>query len=224
MMFAVHIHRYIINEEDPGWVLFRFGRYELMYLLTGIVLFLCFALFILVAVVGVTPILGVSLNSEMWTRLQSGQSVPLPGPHGWFFALGVAVYCLFVWIAVRLVLMLPHAAVTGRLSFGVSWRAMKGNFWRFVLACILFALLVVAVVLLLSAGGYLAAQALFGFTLAPGQVAPEQSEAVATLLIAYYAVMSVVWGFYFVQTVALISHTYAYLIGGPGPAAAMSAQ
>lgn len=229
MMFAVHIHRYIVNQEDPGWVLFRFGRYELMYLLTAIVIFVSLILAILAIVLAVMLILGVSLDPEMWARLQSGGSVPLPMPQGWFIAAAVVLYCFFIWIVVRLVLMLPHAAVAGRVSFAASWRAMKGNFWRFVLACLLFALLVMAVVLLLVGVGYLGIQTFFGWVLTPGaQVAPEQLGAVMAVIVTSYALMAVIWIFYFSMTVALISYAYAYLIGSPGqetaamPGAAMA--
>jgi hypothetical protein len=221
IMFAVHIHRYIVNEEDPGWVLFRFRRYELMYLLTAIVIFLCFVLTILAVVGGVMLLLGVSLDPEMWARLQSGETVQLPVQHGWLFALIVALYVLFFWVVVRLVLMLPHAAITGRLSFSTSWRAMKGNFWRFVLACLLFSLLVMALFLLAFGGGYLGFQAISGVTFEPGaQITPEQSRVLFLELMASYSLLAVIGLLYFAMTVALISYTYAYLIGAPGPEAA----
>jgi hypothetical protein len=209
MMLAVHLHRYIVNGEDPGWVIFRFGRYELMYLLTTIVIGLCIGLVVLIVVIGGLLLLGLPVDPQAWTATQPGQPV-LPPPPAWLWTVGVVFYVLFIWVMVRLVLMLPHAAVTGRLSFSVSWRAMKGNFWRFLFAGLLFSLIVAVAVLVLFGSASVALQT-FSATLVPGaQVPPEQFVAMISLLTAISAVF---WVFYFSMAVAFISYAYAHLIG-----------
>jgi hypothetical protein len=45
-------------------------------------------------------------------------------------AVGLVFGIVVIWLCLRLSLMLPHAAVTGRIAPAVSWRAMAGNGWR----------------------------------------------------------------------------------------------
>jgi hypothetical protein len=153
VILAVGIHRLIIKDERPGWILVRFGRYELAY-----------ALSLLILAGGWLAIL---------LPLSFGGFLPayMPAPGGFagpgavlddsaglaFLAFVIALLILIpltIWLSIRLTLAFPHAAVTGRLGLGVAWQAAKGNFWRlvgaFVLTLLVIFLIDVPALLLLS--------------------------------------------------------------------------
>lgn len=107
-MFAVAIHRMIILGERPGWLIYRFGRNELAYAVTVIAAnALLFSVpgFVIVQTI---DYFGIRFTSWMWTGM---------------------VVCVIIlsYLMIRLLLIYPHAAVTGRMSFSATWGAMKGN-------------------------------------------------------------------------------------------------
>jgi hypothetical protein len=129
-IFAVGIHRLIVRGEKPGVVIFRFGRYELVY--AAVVVFFILASTIVEEALGrITSAYagGPSwLLRDMWVQL--GVS-PIIVKYGLAVLYGVVLFVV-IWISVRLGLALPHAAVAGRFSLRQSWEATRGNFWRLV--------------------------------------------------------------------------------------------
>jgi hypothetical protein len=152
VIVAVGIHRLIVNGEQPGWVLFRFGRYELAYAGAWLAI-------ILIYWIGPTLVgtLLAALTGQGAPTLPP-DSPPRPGQvRAWpeainpsFVLLWLALIGLFLWLQIKLALIFPHAAVTGKISFGVSWRATRGNFWRFVGAGLLLILILLPIWLLIS--------------------------------------------------------------------------
>lgn len=119
-MFAVGIHRHIVLGQQASWIFFRFRKYELFYILTTIVIFgIMFALF--VAVFFLLPAFAPSLAPGT----EGDVSIPL-------ILILVAVWAFFIWLYVKLILALPNAAITGRISLARSWNALRGNVWRFI--------------------------------------------------------------------------------------------
>ncbi len=103
IIFAVGFHGIILEDDRPGWIAFRFRDRELAY--AALVL-----LYILAASLA-------KLLSKLFVWLLGSPARIIVGG-------------LFVWVVLRLVLMFPHAAKTGEISFNPSWDAMKGNIWR----------------------------------------------------------------------------------------------
>ena len=138
-ILAVGIHRMIILHERPGWLIYRFGRYELAYAVT----------FFLVSALIWVPI------------LVFGQAVASFRSLGLYWLWSGYVVYMLIWtvLAIKLLLIYPHAAVTGRISFPTAWAAMKGNFWHslgvliisyLLAACILLPLMLIAAPLYLE--------------------------------------------------------------------------
>jgi hypothetical protein len=200
VIVAVGIHRLIVNGEQPGWVLFRFGRYELAY--AG-------ALLAVIIIYSIGP----TLVGALLAALTGQDAPPLPSDGSptaeqvlawWeainpFFILGLVVIGLLLWLQIRLALIFPHAAVTGRISFGVPWRAMRGNFWRFVGAGLLLMLVLMSMWLLIT-------------TIAIGSQPPGGFPYTGlALALAMFVIMSAIG-------VAFISYVYRDLVE-PGPPA-----
>jgi hypothetical protein len=141
VIIAVGIHRLIIRDERPGWILLRFGRYELAY-----------ALLLLVLAGGYLTILFPLIFGGIFPS-QLFRPGGFGGPEGVSAGLTLAALViallifipLTMWLNVRLVLTFPHAAVTGRFGFGVAWRAAKGNFWRLIGAFVLIFLVTLVI-------------------------------------------------------------------------------
>ena len=123
VIFAVGIHRMIIGDENPNWILFRFRRQELAY--TGLVL-LC----ILLAGFGMylkqsfTSLFGSTTDTLIYGIRFKAPLTPA------LVVLGGSSAALAIWVFLKLVLVFPHAAITGEISLGQSWNATTGNFWR----------------------------------------------------------------------------------------------
>lgn len=224
IMIAVHIHRYIVRDEAPGWVVFRFWRYEFMYLLTSIVVTLVYIAAMLALFFGFWLLWGIPFEAlQALLAHQPGQPAPsVPPPPTWLIVAGIVVFVVVIWAQIRLILMLPHAAVTGRISFATSWSAMKGNFWRFVLAAILFGLLLLAVVAIFYLAAIFIIPAVLGvpFNLPqPGvAMAPEEVRGMVVSMLILYGAAIPIWILYVSAGVAFISYAYAYLVGRPAEA------
>lgn len=103
VIFAGRIHRTIIEGGKREGNTLRVRARDFSYM--GLVL-----LYILAA-----RLFGVLEDMFVWL-LGASAEVVLGG--------------LYVWLVLRLMLVFPHVAVTGEISFGLSWWAMRGNIWR----------------------------------------------------------------------------------------------
>jgi hypothetical protein len=190
VIYAVGVHRIILRHEYPGWVILRFRRYELAYLgavvlyvliTTGVQLFALLALYAL----------GFPDFAAQFADLAERAGGLL------FLAFG-ALMVFTAWLGLRLLLMMPHAAVTGEISPAVSWRATRGNFWRLFAA----SLLLVLVLLPIMAVASLLVQG------ALGGVAVPMGRNIAMLPIS---------GFIYSMTFALASYAYKELVLDEAP-------
>ena len=217
LVIAVCIHRLIVRGERPGWIIVRFGRYEIAY--AGAIL-----VYILVILALLIPIVA-SVAASVFFGLVPAEVFTMSGPvapdvaerlkvPGLLFALGVLVTVIVVWwVQVRLALIFPHAAVTGRISLGVSWKAMKGNFWRFVAAILILGL--VSLLLWAVVGGAILALAVsyFGSFLSLAANDPAQIGNMLYVMLLAQICMLPLYVFGFSMFVALISYIYADLVG-----------
>jgi hypothetical protein len=106
-----------------------------------------------------------------------------------------------IWPTVRLALVFPHAAITGRVSFGESWAAMRGNFWRMIGVG---ALLAITVYLLLMVFVFVMAMLIAALKGALG----------AFIFSLLYLLL---FGLQFSMFVALMSYIYMALLQGAEP-------
>ena len=117
-VYIVGIHRFILLGERPGWITARFGRHELAFITPVAIFYAAFCAFDLVFT-GLIELIGTDSTQSF-----------IPD------AIAAVFGVILVWLCLRLLLLASHAAVTGRISPAVSWRAMAGNVWRAVLAAI----------------------------------------------------------------------------------------
>ena len=217
LVIPVCIHRFIVLGEHPGWIFVRFGRYELAY--AGAIL--VYVLVVLAIWMPIAAFIAASVSfgfvpAEIFTA--SGPLDPAVAGRLGMFVLLVAPGVLITiivgcWIQARIALIFSDAAVAGRISLGVSWRAMKGNFWRFV-AAVLILVLVSSVFWGVVGGVIFAVTAnYFGFLSGFATSDPVQfaNALYGTFLI--YICLSPLYVFAFAMFVALISYVYADLVG-----------
>ncbi|WP_088344499.1 MULTISPECIES: hypothetical protein [Rhodomicrobium] len=108
------VQRLAVLGEMPGWVIVRFRKYERAYLLV---------MLLTIAATGIALAAFSSMSLTAAHRSAGG----LPSPSGLVIPV-LAIGALFG--QTRLMLMAPHAAVTGRISLATSWAAMRGNMIR----------------------------------------------------------------------------------------------
>jgi uncharacterized membrane protein YhdT len=208
---AVGIHRFIIRGEQPGWVILRLRWYELAYILVPLVFILVQAgIWIVVALValGAAAAVDPALVGQVLRDPAAIQDLEgtLPGSLGLVAIVAfIALFVLVLWTSMRLVLMFPHAAVEGSLSPRFSWRAMKGNVWRFGVATGLFGLAT-----LLPSTLIMAAVAALVIGPNPGHLGPFSP---GTL--GFVVIPALVGIFISAMAVALLSYIYKDLVTAP---------
>ncbi|WP_088344495.1 MULTISPECIES: hypothetical protein [Rhodomicrobium] len=151
VIMAVGIHRHILRGEGLEWTLVPIRGYELAYAaVAGLFTAATFIeqyLFHLVAgwfgIVTPPPLGGSGFTAAQYDIVQFVKDAS-PA----LIATVALLTAVLIWAHVRLALVFPHAAVTGRISLSESWAAMRGNVWRFVVAALLMSILVFVVYLL----------------------------------------------------------------------------
>lgn len=152
-MFIVGVRRLVVLCEKPtGFFYVRFQREEVKYFIVGLVIALPFY-----ALSGVITVIAYSFGPAEGPASAEISPILQVAYVAYFI-----VFIFMIWPLVRFSLAFPHAAVAGEIDFGLSWRVMKDNFWRFILVLfiafifillvyIIFGLLIVAFSLLSSA-------------------------------------------------------------------------
>lgn len=199
-IFMVGIHRFILRGEKPGWVIARFGRYELA--LIGAIALVCAMLY------AVTYVFAAPM--ELIELIETSPSQVLLSN-----AIALIVVVILVWLYARLLLLTPHAAVTGHISPMVSWRAMAGNVWSAVIAWVVLGLGEIVVALIPGLLGLLFMKFLLpvsdlGIADSRGMLLLELYETTAKLP-AYGAVIAV--------NAAFLSYAYKDLVEEATPSA-----
>jgi hypothetical protein len=116
-IFAVGIHRHIVLGQPASWVFFRFRKYELFYILISIVILALMSAFFWAVFFLLT-----NFASEL--AFLPGKSLAI--------LIFIADWVIYIWLYVKLILALPNAAITGRISLATSWHALRGNVWQFI--------------------------------------------------------------------------------------------
>lgn len=152
--FAAGVCRLIVKGEAPGWSVPQLGRRERPCAAALLV-------FLLLTVGAQALFAGIGWIGEVVHEAE-GRFAALTGLA--FAALSAAAFLAALCVCLRLVLILPHAAVTGEVSLKTSWDALDGNFWRFAAAIVIlsglgavFSLLLMAPIMI---GGALASDVL----------------------------------------------------------------
>ncbi len=212
-IFMVGIHRLaILNERPPSLFYLRFQREEVKFLAAAIIAILAFLLFF--GVIGgigylIVMIIGVE---EVKTFFNDPASL---SPSAGIIAY-VCILIPTVWLGGRLLLALPHAAITAKIDFGMAWRVMRGNFWRYFAVTMIFSLIAfviyMALVAVIFGAVYVFAQILAQPSL-PGAIdtgAPGWQTLILSVI--PIALGALVGGFIQVATVVMISKIYQALV------------
>lgn len=219
-MFVVGIHRLAILNERPSSLFYiRFQREEIKYLATiiigGLGLLLISAIigaisYIIVMAIGLEEVKKFFNSPEVLSFFTSRSGI----------AAGIALYVLVIifilWIGARLLLAFPHAAVTGKIDFGLAWRTMRGNFWRYFAVVVIFSLIglvIYAVLLLVIFGVIYGLAQIFQQQNVPGAISQGGANW-QTILISSIPILLItaVFGFLQAAAITMISMSYKALI------------
>jgi hypothetical protein len=211
-MFVVGVHRLAVLDERPSsFFHLRFEREEVRYLLTGIILAAVFMALVAVITGFVIAVYGDQI-----------QQLAMPGMPAELVVAYLAYVVLFLlalWPLSRIILAFPHAAVAGRIDFGVSWRAMKGNFWHMVLIFIIVSALMlvfyIIVILIIGIAAVGAALLAGAGAPTPGSLETGLSTWQTVLIFAVPATLLFLFiGFVQAVFVVMISFSYKALVLG----------
>jgi hypothetical protein len=152
-VYAIRIHRMIVSGQKSGFFSVLFSWTMISYL--GAIVIFAF----MVSVARIVFGYGFSMLAEKlvyaFESFRTSGETNAPSLT-WVVsaAAAIALLVLALQIAIRLLLILPHAALTGSIGLAASWRAMSGNIWTFVEAWVIF-LIVTGLLILLFAFGAL---------------------------------------------------------------------
>lgn len=150
-IFYCAIFRSVLRPEDTGFAYMKIGKDELRIVL----------LMIAFAVIGlVVWLLGMLLVS-----LLVGVISATLGKAAIFadILIGVLVFCAYVWVCVRLCLLLPSTFAQRRIDVRAAWRLTGGRFWSLVGMLLLDLAMVIGIVIACYlVVGVLFAGAIFG--------------------------------------------------------------
>jgi hypothetical protein len=177
-LFAVGVHRLVLRQELAPGIPVRLRRYEVAYAGT-LIMFAAVDWLLGLVIVGVA------------NALPDGAFQLILTP------VAVLIVIFGIWVHVRLALVFPHAALTGRIEPPVSWRAMKGHVENFLLGGLALALFCTAVEI--------------GFLIVFVWAEPYWPNAPWTL-VARSLAMIVVWGLVVAMLTAYVSYTYQALV------------
>lgn len=132
MPMFTNMIRTINGQQPEAGYLPTFGPHEVAYLIANLIL--------LGAVVG----FALAIGAVFTPIFLAGDDAPSA------LVLAAALITLvllfgFIWFVVRAMAFAPHAAVTGRASFGEAFRMTKGRFWKLFGTVILFSVVLVLI-------------------------------------------------------------------------------
>lgn len=222
IIMAVGIHRLILRGERMGWTLLRVRGYELAYAAAAGLFFAAaiaeqyIFVFIgqLFGIVFPAPGGGTSI-AEQQEFLNQVKDLPVA-----FMVAGVLIGLALIWVHVRLALVFPHAAVTGRISLSASWTAMRGNVWRFLLAAVMTAIMTMFLylVIVLALGLLGGVVAMVVISLGGGAPAQIQTETGAMAIVVFPLIFGLLSNWLAIAVVvAFVSFAYKDLIDAPAP-------
>lgn len=205
-MFVVGVHRLaVLNERPLGFFYIRFQREELRYFIVAVVL----------AVVFIALVAAVTTLTLMVVEFEGAAIPGMSNEMQLGYIIYVALFVLLFWPLIRIILTFPHAAVAGQIDIGVSWRAMRGNFWRFVLISLMVAVLAMIIYIITASIIGIAA---FGLTMlladtTPGAISQEPSTGQLILIAAIpVGLIVILVGFLQAVSVTTLSLCYKALI------------
>jgi hypothetical protein len=205
VIFAVGIHRFIIREERPSWLIFRAKRAEIVYATCAIILY------VLTIAVATLPILirnivvhGVGLDKLSLEYVMNLEYSPVT-LFFQFDTFGI-IYILVIFTAVlfyaRFALIFPHAAVEGRISFGTAWQMLSNNFMRLLQIIILFGIYIIIIEIILS----IIVLPIMFFLIPRGDMFDFFNQSILITGVA-----NLVYGIITAMLIALVSYTYKEL-------------
>lgn len=120
-----------------GIAFFRFGLREFRYAFASIAYLFVYRV---VGIVTLSAIAGLSVAMANFIAAIEGVErwvIGIPT-----FLLIVSVLLLSLFVLIRLLLLMPIAAIENRIDFGRAWQMSAGNFWRIAFSGIILCLLI----------------------------------------------------------------------------------
>ncbi len=123
---------------------FALGPRELRYFVTQFLYGLLIAVTGVIMFVFVAGAIGLTAVASEAVDGQAKALIIAPGA-----LLAIWIFIVWLWVVLRLLPVLPIAAVENRISFGDAWAMTKGNFWRLLVSGALFLSILQGVVFIL---------------------------------------------------------------------------
>ncbi len=199
------------NFEPPSLPFyFALGARELRYFVTRILYGI---------IVGVTAVImaglvfgavGLTVVASEAVAGQAKALIIAPG-----VTLAIWIFLVWLWVALRLLLALPIAAIENRISFGDAWNMTKGNFWRLLISGALFVSVLQGVVFMLFIIFFIPAAIIIGLLAFAGFGVVGPVAFVLFALLALFLIPAIIAlaSFSVAAEAAFPARLYAYLTG-----------
>lgn len=147
------------------------------------------------------------------TEALDGQAKALIAAPG--AALAIWIVLVWLWIVLRLLPVLPIAAVENRISFGDAWAMTKGNFWRLLISGALFVSVLQGVVIMLLIIFFIPAAVIIGLLAVVGFGVVGPAAFALFVLLALFLIPAIIAlaSFSLAAEAAFPARIYAYLSG-----------
>ncbi len=199
------------NFEPPSLPFyFALGSRELRYFVTQILYGIIIGFSAMITAGLVFGAIGLTAVATEAVDGQAKALIAAPGA-----ALAIWIVLVWLWIVLRLLPVLPIAAVENRISFGDAWTMTKGNFWRLLISGALFVSVLQGVVMMLFIIFFIPAAVIIGLLAFVGFGVVGPAAFALFVLLALFLVPAVIAlaSFTLAAEAAFPARIYAYLTG-----------
>ena len=189
---------------------FALGARELRYFVTQLLYGIIIGVSAAVMVGFVVGVIGLTAVATEAVAGQAKALIVAPGA-----ALAIWLVLVWLWVVLRLLPVLPIAAVENRISFGDAWAMTRGNFWRLLISGALFVSVlngvvwILLIIFFIPAGLVVGLLAVVGF----GLVGPGAFVLFALLALFFIPALIALASFSLAAEAAFPARLYAYLTG-----------
>lgn len=150
MVIFTATQRAVLRPQDEGVAFLRFGMDELRMIGLAILLVILFYVGLLIVFVALGAVIGVSMVSAGQGAAGGGAAV---GAVLLGFLAVIALFCVSIWLYVRLSLAFPLTFLRRRIVIGEAWRLSRGRFWSLFGAYVALFLIVLVLSSIVSSIG-----------------------------------------------------------------------
>ncbi len=187
---------------------FALGPRELRYFVTQLLYGIIIGVTAVVMAAFVAGAIGLTAVASEAVDGQAKALIVAPGA-----VLAIWIFLVWLWVVLRLLPVLPIAAVENRISFGDAWALTKGNFWRLLISGALFLSILQGVVLILFVMFFIPAAVAIGLLAIAGfgVVGPAAFALFALLALVIVPAIIALASFTLAAEAAFPARIYAYL-------------